>query len=347
MKNRIFSLIIVVMLVMMMLPADIVVARGHGGHGPGATNETNEATLVADFVFDDPECPLCEGITFTDQSSGGIGRYTYDWDFGDGTRHSKAQNPTHYYAGYGNYTVTLTVTDGARNAASTSKTVTLAPTEIIVEPLSSNSSTKAVVSTWPRCISGCTANDASITYIWLLANPNCTPGTPTSAELWATFDVNRGKGICCVVSVVDIYVGGNLIVDDYITDVGDLVPGGTTYNVKITDITWTCGSELTLKDVYAQWILKGGQPCPTCNGDCTDYNIPSKCYYDAGPYEVHTPLVADFEFTDVCSATTRYSLTTQLEERHPIHTIGISVMVQLIAALRIPRTTTLTSAPTT
>ena len=297
MKRTIIALLTVVMLIMMMLPTDIAVARGHGGHGPTATNETTES-LIADFTFDIPTCPFCAGITFTDKSSGGALPYTYCWDFGDGSN-STEQNPTHHYADYGDYTATLTVTDSAGELDSKSKTVALAAAEITVETLGSDISTKGGVGSWPRCISGCTAKDASITYIWLEADSSCTPGANTSAELWARFKVTRSNGVCCVVSVVDIYVNG-YFVDDYITRIGNFDSAGT-YDRKITDVTWPCGSEMTLKDIYAQWIIgTGGGECPTCNGNCTDYDIPSKCYYDPGPYEVHAPLIADFDSDDVC-----------------------------------------------
>ena len=36
---------------------------------------------------------------------------TYDWDFGDGSTHSTAPNPSHQYTSNGNYTAMLTVTD--------------------------------------------------------------------------------------------------------------------------------------------------------------------------------------------------------------------------------------------
>ncbi|MFC1927208.1 PKD domain-containing protein [Chloroflexota bacterium] len=156
MKRTIISLITVVMLVMMMLPADIAAARGGRGHGPTATNETIES-LVADFVFDIPECPLCEGVTFTDRSSGGVPPYTYDWDFGDGSN-STEQNPAHRYADYGNYTVTLTVTDGASDVANKSKTVTLDSTPAVknIEPDSDISLAGAVASpsAWPPTWTG-------------------------------------------------------------------------------------------------------------------------------------------------------------------------------------------------
>jgi serine protease len=52
----------------------------------------------------------CDPLTvdFTDQSTGEI--TTWDWNFGDGSAHSSAQNPTHQYTNPANYTVSLTVT---------------------------------------------------------------------------------------------------------------------------------------------------------------------------------------------------------------------------------------------
>ncbi len=79
----------------------------------GANNATNSITqqvtvaaaLQADFT------PQATDLTvqFTDQSTGQIAGWT--WDFGDGTG-SNDQSPSHTYAAPGTYTVTLTVTDG-------------------------------------------------------------------------------------------------------------------------------------------------------------------------------------------------------------------------------------------
>lgn len=49
-------------------------------------------------------------ISFTNNSTGSA-PLGYDWDFGDASSHSNQLNPTHNYAGTGNYSVTLTVTD--------------------------------------------------------------------------------------------------------------------------------------------------------------------------------------------------------------------------------------------
>jgi surface protein len=47
-------------------------------------------------------------VPFTDASTGTP--TAWDWDWGDGTTHGTTQNPTHVYAGFGTYPVTLTVT---------------------------------------------------------------------------------------------------------------------------------------------------------------------------------------------------------------------------------------------
>jgi PKD repeat protein len=59
-------------------------------------------------------------VQFTDQSTGNIS--SRDWNFGDGSAHSSAQNPAHTYNNAGDYIVTLTVTG---SGGSNSKTVTI------------------------------------------------------------------------------------------------------------------------------------------------------------------------------------------------------------------------------
>src|SRR5438874_2317310 len=65
-------------------------------------------------------------VQFTDQSSGSI--TSRDWNFGDGSSHSSAQNPSHTYNTAGDYTATLTVTgSGGSNSKSVAIHVTTAP----------------------------------------------------------------------------------------------------------------------------------------------------------------------------------------------------------------------------
>ena len=151
MKRIIFSLVGVLIMLAIALPSSLPLVMGVAGNNQTATNETSlETSLVADFDFNIPECPLCEGVAFTDQSTGGMGRYKYHWDFGDGGS-SRKKNPTHYYTSYGAYNVTLTVTDRADNVDSESKTVTLGSTTKAIELDSGISLTGLVAppSGWP------------------------------------------------------------------------------------------------------------------------------------------------------------------------------------------------------
>jgi hypothetical protein len=188
----------------------------------------SERPLTADFAFDVPECLSCTGVTFIDKSAGGVQPFTYAWDFGDGG-HSSEAGPTHYYGFGGDYAVTLTLTDRAGKVASRSKAVTL------------YGSVGALQTGWPRCQTGCTAKDTEILDVWLVANPGCTPGAPTWAELWARFQVNRQQGVCCIVATADIYIDGALYQKDSVSHVGNLFPGGGTYVRKLKDIVWPCG----------------------------------------------------------------------------------------------------------
>ena len=62
---------------------------------------------------------------FRDRSTDSDGSIvSWLWDFGDG-KYSTRQNPWHRYGGYGNYSVTLTVTDNEGVSNSISKTVSI------------------------------------------------------------------------------------------------------------------------------------------------------------------------------------------------------------------------------
>jgi predicted outer membrane repeat protein len=71
--------------------------------------------LVANFSANPTSGPMPLSVNFTDQSTGYI--TSWSWDFGDGAT-SIEQNPSHVYTDTGTYTVSLTVTgpDGSNTA---------------------------------------------------------------------------------------------------------------------------------------------------------------------------------------------------------------------------------------
>ncbi|MEI9942759.1 MAG: PKD domain-containing protein [Chitinophagaceae bacterium] len=81
---------------------------------PATITKTNYIQVlppIARFTFAIADCGNRALFQFTDQSIGPI--TTYDWDFGDGSPHSFAQNPLHSFPALGTYSVILTVTNGS------------------------------------------------------------------------------------------------------------------------------------------------------------------------------------------------------------------------------------------
>ena len=65
-------------------------------------------------------------VNFAAYVTGGSGSYTYYWDFGDGSSGSGNPSP-HTFLTKGNYTVTLTVTDGKNQQITASQLVAVIP----------------------------------------------------------------------------------------------------------------------------------------------------------------------------------------------------------------------------
>jgi len=78
-------------------------------------------------VINPPSCAalVCNisGVGSADPNTGDT--FTYLWNFGDGTPTSASSAMTHTFPAAGTYTLTLTVTDGWGDFASTTRTVTV------------------------------------------------------------------------------------------------------------------------------------------------------------------------------------------------------------------------------
>jgi hypothetical protein len=77
-----------------------------------------QTPLSAIFAGDMQDCTGF--VKFVDQTTGGIGPYAYDWDFGDGF-HSTEEDPAHTYDIPGNYTARLQARDRSGRVASVSR----------------------------------------------------------------------------------------------------------------------------------------------------------------------------------------------------------------------------------
>lgn len=91
------------------------------------------ATILIALYDNDKTVTFAAGVT----DPGTLDTFTYQWNFGDGATSTLA-SPSHTYANYGNYIVSLTVTDKDGLSSTVTKTVTLvdgiAPTVSVTSP---------------------------------------------------------------------------------------------------------------------------------------------------------------------------------------------------------------------
>jgi PKD repeat protein len=86
-----------------------------------SNSQTQQVTVSAPVQANFSAQPNGLTVQFTDQSTGSITQYL--WDFGDG-QNSGEQNPQHTYQAAGTYNVTLTVTDSSGQTNSATQQVT-------------------------------------------------------------------------------------------------------------------------------------------------------------------------------------------------------------------------------
>jgi PKD repeat protein len=104
-----------------------------GASGLTSTRSTNIiVTPLANFTANPSYGQMPLNVQFTDQSTGTI--TNWDWNFGDGSAHSSEKNPSHTYNDAGYYTAVLTVAASNGMNASNMATITVAPPPICSSP---------------------------------------------------------------------------------------------------------------------------------------------------------------------------------------------------------------------
>ncbi|MBI2949647.1 MAG: S8 family serine peptidase, partial [Verrucomicrobia bacterium] len=85
------------------------------------TGTASPSVVKAEFTASPMSGPAPLTVQFTDQSSGNLSRW--DWDFGDGAAHSGERSPAHVYHSPGQFTATLTVTGTVGSTSSKSQLI--------------------------------------------------------------------------------------------------------------------------------------------------------------------------------------------------------------------------------
>jgi hypothetical protein len=101
------------------------------GNGVGVESLLPVSTFAASFsvVSFSGNCssPLPETARFDSNASGGVSPYNFSWTFGDGSPTGFGQNVSHAYSAYGQFQVTLYVTDGAGDHVAVVHSIDVAP----------------------------------------------------------------------------------------------------------------------------------------------------------------------------------------------------------------------------
>ena len=181
---------------------------------------------------------------------------------------------------------------------------------------------------WPRCITGCTANDVELIEVTAEIVGSCTPGGDVEAVLWASLHFNRNRSYC-VRFVTDVYIDGALAVEDLVSEPFNVLSKGPYPNIYIGTVSLPCGSALSLENIKVMWsVNRKLNPVSKCqSGVCSDYGPGSKCTGDQfTSYAVTLPLNAldDEDTTDEETPVTTAVLSNDLLGLAPTSIISVT-----------------------
>jgi PKD repeat protein len=153
-------------------------------------------------------------VQFTGSASGGTSPYSYRWSFGNGQT-SNAQNPSVTYNETGNYTVTLTVTDGENKSDSASTSIQVYA--VSTTPLEVTASASPRSGTAPLTVhfaASATGGTPPYSYRWRYGNGD------SSRKKDPTYTYRKGGNFRATLTVTDAH--SNQIVKTLIIKVSDL-----------------------------------------------------------------------------------------------------------------------------
>jgi len=145
---------------------------------------------------------------------------------------------------------------------------------------------------FPRCISGCTANDVELVEVTADVLGSCTPGGTVEADLYVSLYFNRNKTYC-VRFVADVYIDGELAIADMVSEPLNVFSKGDYPDIFFGSVSLSCGSSLSLENVQIMWSVdKNFNSVSDCvDGSCEPYGPGSKCTGDQyGTIVISLPL---------------------------------------------------------
>jgi uncharacterized repeat protein (TIGR01451 family) len=158
---------------------------------------------------------------------------------------------------------------------------------------------------------GCNAKDFSVVDTWLadcndstnrLTSNSCSPGgNVENVCIWSSFAPSNSK--YAVTFISDLYIDGEK--NDYLTNcIADEIKKEQYYPFKVYEnLSWTCGSEIELKNISISWFPNDKTTCSNLNLVCSSF-MDTKCYSEQS-IKVSAPLISNFSHTgDLCQEST-------------------------------------------
>jgi gliding motility-associated-like protein len=226
-------------------------------------------------------CKVPHTVTFTNTSTNGV---SYLWKFGDGTS-STLQNPTHTYTKFGNYGITLTVTN--RNGCKDSLTKTelvkvVAPKILAINSLPTRGCIPYTINPIPAI-----SSSASITkYFWSFGDgststdPKPTHTYTVGGSYTVKLIVTTDEGCADTLTLVDAVKVGTRPHSDFVADPLDIC---AETRVNYTD--------LSNGGIIHEWFWQFGD-----GGTSIEQN-PIHQYTDTGRFDV-TLIASNFGCSD-------------------------------------------------
>jgi len=258
-----------------------------------ADGDTSSDTVVISVGSDDTPSALASAsptsgisplaVSFNGSGIGGNAPLSYNWNFGDSSPVSTAQNPTHSYTAAGTYTAVLIVTDNDGDSANDQVTIEVSSDQIpvVAAAATPQSGIEPLTVSFSGSVIG---GNAPITYQWDFGD-----GSPVSTAQNPSHTYSQGN-FTASVTVTD--ADGDQASDTVTIDVGgDNVP-------SVTAAALPDSGQIPLPVSFTANVA-GGNPPFTYSWNFGDGNTstdqnPSHTFTIAGTYNVSVT-VQDFD----------------------------------------------------
>jgi len=241
--------------------ATLTITDDNAATAVGTVETTVNAALAVTAVA--TPNPVDEGAphTFGATATGGVGPYTWAWDFGDAAGTSTEQNPTYSYPADGAYTATVTVTDADARTATFDVVVTVnnAPLSVVADTATS---VYTIDEGETLDFTAVPAGGSGTYTTWAWTFPGGTPAAPTDQQNPTGVQFNTAGTYVCTVTVTD----SDLTTADDTVTIEVQAAGGLTVTLTMIDGS---GTQIVGGD---EWHIKenasgGGIPKFTITAD--------------------------------------------------------------------------------